>query len=250
LPDTLDGFCTAIHELFPRIIDTKYLATCQGGDLHASPTLQEIAEGLESQELPDIVTHADYSKYHMTQAFHEAGYDSLLTATIFLRLAAKLGVDSQTTDIQEAISEASFKTAVDNFHELVIDGREHVQEPVSLPPMEKSPASGSAKNRKRRKNKGNQGTTKTGDARFASLNKFDSLVPGESTSSEESAPGDWLDPSTSQNAPHPIEARQRQPMELIPPFDDTKFWSTFGNRLRVFGTQETMLEIAPWGTDM
>lgn len=27
LPDDLDGFLLAIHELFPRIVDTKYLAT-------------------------------------------------------------------------------------------------------------------------------------------------------------------------------------------------------------------------------
>jgi poly(A)-specific ribonuclease len=54
LPETLPEFCEAMHELFPRIVDTKYLATHDGGDLNASPTLQEIAEGLESQPLPDI----------------------------------------------------------------------------------------------------------------------------------------------------------------------------------------------------
>lgn len=54
LPETLQEFRVAIHELFPRIVDTKYLATYNGGDLNASPTLQEIAEGLETQELPGI----------------------------------------------------------------------------------------------------------------------------------------------------------------------------------------------------
>lgn len=54
LPDTLDGFCEAIHALFPKIIDTKYLATHAEGDLNASPTLQEIAEKLQDQPLPDI----------------------------------------------------------------------------------------------------------------------------------------------------------------------------------------------------
>ena len=54
LPDTLQEFCVAIHDLFPKIVDTKYLATFTGGDLNVSPTLQEIAERLEKQKLPDI----------------------------------------------------------------------------------------------------------------------------------------------------------------------------------------------------
>jgi poly(A)-specific ribonuclease len=54
LPDTLDGFCEALHEVFPRIIDTKWLATHAGGDLNASPTLQDIAESIEDQPLPNI----------------------------------------------------------------------------------------------------------------------------------------------------------------------------------------------------
>lgn len=260
LPDTLDGFCDAIHELFPKIIDTKYLATYDGGDLHASPTLQEIAEGVENQALPEIVTHAEYSKYHETQAFHEAGYDSLLTATILLRLAAKLGVETQTTNVQDCSSEASFKTAVDDLHDLVIDGREHVQEPVSIPPMEKvmgsentipAPPSKPSKKKKkknRKNNKNDQDPTKTPDARFASRNKFDNLMQQEeSTSSEESAYSDWnVGKSADQSEAYPIETIQRQPMELIPAFDDAKFWDTFGNRLRVFGTQETVLKIAGW----
>ena len=54
LPDTLEEFCDALHKLFPRIVDTKYLATHAEGDLNASPTLQEIAEKLEQQPLPVI----------------------------------------------------------------------------------------------------------------------------------------------------------------------------------------------------
>ena len=61
LPDTLDGFCEALHEEFPRIIDTKWLATHAGGDLNVSPTLQEIAEGLEDQPLPEIGMHPSTS---------------------------------------------------------------------------------------------------------------------------------------------------------------------------------------------
>jgi poly(A)-specific ribonuclease len=54
LPDTLQEFCVEIHELFPKIVDTKYLATFAGGDLNASPTLEEIANGIEMQKLPNM----------------------------------------------------------------------------------------------------------------------------------------------------------------------------------------------------
>jgi poly(A)-specific ribonuclease len=54
LPDTLSEFCTEIHRLFPKIVDTKYLATFAGGDLNASPTLEEIAEGIKMQKLPEM----------------------------------------------------------------------------------------------------------------------------------------------------------------------------------------------------
>jgi poly(A)-specific ribonuclease len=34
-------------------------------------------------------------------------------------------------------------------------------------------------------------------------------------------------------------------MELMPKFDEP-FWGEFGNTLRVFGTEETVLKIAEW----
>jgi poly(A)-specific ribonuclease len=57
LPETLQQFSEAVHELFPRIVDTKYLATHDGGDLNASPTLQSIDASLSVQELPEISKH-------------------------------------------------------------------------------------------------------------------------------------------------------------------------------------------------
>ena len=106
LPDTLDEFCALLYGLFPKIIDTKYLATHAGGDLNASPTLEDIAKGVQAQPLPRIVTHEDHGKYNDTEAFHEAGYDSLLTATIMLRLAAKLGAERESEEKMEKTEQA------------------------------------------------------------------------------------------------------------------------------------------------
>lgn len=90
LPDTAQEFFDIIHELFPVVIDTKYMATHNCGDINPRSSLQEIADQLELQQYPLIETHKDHRKYEDTTAFHEAGYDSMLTAQIALRLSTKL----------------------------------------------------------------------------------------------------------------------------------------------------------------
>ena len=197
MQDTLQGFQDAIHELFPKIIDTKYLATHAEGDLNASPTLQDIALHLNNEPLPHIITHADYPKYQDTEAFHEAGYDSLLTATIMIKLAAKLGAErgevvpaplsgnspgkvdmpartaAATTPPVSQANIAPAEQFAEYVQDMVKDGREKVHKPVPLPPLEKPQP---AKTNKRTRNK--QGGKKNQVAeqrRFETKNIFDSL---------------------------------------------------------------------------
>jgi poly(A)-specific ribonuclease len=283
LPDTLQGFQDAIHELFPKIVDTKYLATHAGGDLNASPTLQEIAEGLANQPLPSIVTHPDHSKYQEKEAFHEAGYDSLLTATIMIRMAAKLGAErekrSTQSDAPRNKVSPQAKGANSHIQDSIRDGREKVFKPVPLPPVANptspvpTPLTGRQKRKNKKKNKPSPET------RFQTKNIFDSLremsinpeddADNVSRSlSPESEPAidfnDAENPTTWEDQPAteagnwaneiyvqdksgwvPIEQSERHAMELIPKFDDA-FWSEFGNTLRVFGTEEAVLKIAEW----
>ena len=283
--DTLQEFNDAIHDLFPKIVDTKYLATHAGGDLNASPTLQEIAEGLSDQLMPNIVTHVDHSKYHETEKFHEAGYDSLLTATIMLRLAAKIGAErakQETAANASDISDGSFKSAqstINNVDDIVRDGREKVVKPVPLPPVEE-PADQSENEKKRKsKKKKDKKAKETDTRRFHTKNIFDSLrelrvnPEGDSSAAEED--DDALDFNTVEAGPSgawaeepdaaaaaasswqnqvyvqdktgwvPIEQSERHAMEIIPSFDSA-FWNEFGNTLRVFGTEEMVLKIADW----
>lgn len=272
LPETLQGFQDAIHELFPKIVDTKYLATHAEGDLNASPTLQEIAEGLSSQPLPTIVTDADHSKYQDKVAFHEAGYDSLLTATIMIRLAAKLGAQREKPlSGGDAIS--SEDLAMQDF---IRDGREKVQQPVALPPIDLGPCLSGRQNRRQKKKLRSEQRSKGVQARHANtknifetlremrLNPDDaaetsSLPESEATvdfeSTEASAwdeqpaadAGSWADGVYVQDKTGwvPIEKSERKAMELMPAFDDD-FWSEFGNTLRVFGTQEGVFKIKEW----
>ncbi|PSN74015.1 CAF1-domain-containing protein [Corynespora cassiicola Philippines] len=274
LPDTLHKFTEAIHALFPRIIDTKYLATHNEGDLKASPTLEKISKDLQSQPLPDIVTHTAHTKYHNSTAYHEAGYDSLLTATIMLRLAATLGDDwkSQPMDIDHdsASSEKSFMTAL---HEQpgalsVEDGVEKVTEPVPLPPAVHVPTTAESNFNKRKGKKNKTAPEIRSSSRFHTRNVFDSLRALSLNDEEDEASDDtdaahevfdqygnsikeskkpWqMEPYDGfKPVEYPINAIERKPMELIPEFD-SDFWLEFGNKLRIYGTQETKLEIAHW----
>lgn len=269
----MDGFQDAIHDLFPKIIDTKYLATFAEGDLNASPTLQDIAQGLSNQPLPEIITHPEHSKYQNIEAFHEAGYDSLLTATIMIKLAAKLGVERGEKILPPLLKNISNNPngyggtpPGGDVQDFINDGREKVQKPVPLPPVESLQPKLSKKQQKKSK----QAAKKAETQRFQTKNVFDalsemSLNPDGSSSSadeEESsvqntetatsgtggdqtnqAPGSWENTPPVQKTP--LEQMERRPMELIPHFD-SKFWSEFGNTLRVFGTEEAVWRIAGW----
>jgi poly(A)-specific ribonuclease len=278
LPDTLQGFQDAIHELFPKIVDTKYLATHAGGDLNASPTLQDIAESLAKQPLPSIVTHPDHSKYQEKEAFHEAGYDSLLTATIMIRLAAKLGTEREKQSTPSGKdAQPPVKASNGSPHDSVLDGREKALKPVPLPPVadltcsSRVPLTGRQKRKNKKKNKPSQET------RFQTKNIFDnlremsinpdddtedadapeSLSPeldfhdAENTKTWDEQPvaeaGNWQNEIYVQDKSGwvPVEQSERHAMELMPKFDEP-FWGEFGNTLRVFGTEETVLKIAEW----
>lgn len=293
LPDTLAEFNTSLHGLFPKIVDTKYLATHAAGDLNASPTLEEIARTLQAQPLPIIVTHENHDKYNATEAFHEAGYDSLLTATIMLRLASKLGAEHSQAGLVEAeqilspvmsiskpelgrqASEGGIKLTTDSPNDYVADGREKVQDPVAVPPVESAIITTGRKNRKtKRKGKrsANEGVsahrfaTKTVFEKLRELSLHDNQGSPEASEEDEvveddSSPtagqarfrgstevnGSWVDEEYVQDETGwvPIKKPVRQNMEMIPGFEE-HFWSEFGNRLRVFGTLEREIHIADW----
>jgi poly(A)-specific ribonuclease len=272
LPETLQGFQDAIHDLFPKIVDTKYLATHAEGDLNASPTLQEIAEGLSQQPLPNIVTHPDHSKYQEHEAFHEAGYDSLLTATIMIRLAAKLGAqqEKQSNPLTGVTKASTPPLPDDNTQIFIRDGREKVHKPVPLPPIQApEPLTGRQKRRQNRKKH-----KPTPEARAHTKNIFESLRemrldPDANADANDTADADASSPPESptlnfddtQDAPAgswandifvqdksgwvPLEQSSRRAMELMPAFD-APLWREFGNTLRVFGTEEGVLKIADW----
>lgn len=73
------------------VIDTKYMATREALiDSRQSSSLQDLHQDLKSQCRPQICLPEGFRSYQNRHVLHEAGYDSYLTAQIFLKLAAKL----------------------------------------------------------------------------------------------------------------------------------------------------------------
>ncbi|KAK6437382.1 hypothetical protein LTR95_006416 [Oleoguttula sp. CCFEE 5521] len=90
LPDSVAEFSKLMHKHWPLIVDTKYMATHNCGDINPASSLEEIATQLEHSEMHIDELDPLHSKYRDVQVFHEAGFDSWLTAQIAIRLSMKL----------------------------------------------------------------------------------------------------------------------------------------------------------------
>jgi poly(A)-specific ribonuclease len=193
-------------------------------------------------------------------------------------MSAKLGAErekqSAKSDDPGNKSLSPVKEPNGHLQDSVRDGREKALEPIPLPPVAdlSLPVSASLTGRQKRKNK--KKNKRSPETRFQTKNIFESLremsinpedntedVP-ESTSSEidfndaentkwDEQPvaeaGNWANEIYVQDKSGwvPIEQSERHAMELMPKFDDA-FWSEFGNTLRVFGTEESVLKIKEW----
>ncbi|KAF2808790.1 CAF1-domain-containing protein [Mytilinidion resinicola] len=290
LPDTVDEFQKAIHKLFPLIVDTKYLATHNCGDISPFSSLEQIEEKLRLQRIPDIQIHKDHTKYVQgTNSFHEAGYDSLLTANIMIRLSAKL--ESDGTYIEEVVLsdedewfEASeyitggVAPAIDDApspEEISLHGFRSVLKPAnstfsasnSPVPSPVRPQNPSGSNKKGKKGKTGKLTGKA-VSRFGMATRFDQLrIEEEEELSSSSSPtqaqktppvdewGNQPDDGSSSRAwdvdepahdhegPYALpKAEEKAPMVVMPQFGSA-FWKVYGNKLRVFGTEEGVLEL-------
>ena len=93
LPGTVEEFQQEINHFWPMVVDTKYMSTHNCGDINPVSSLEQIADQLSEQEKPVLEVDKEHKKYENVEAFHEAGYDSFLTAQIAVRLAAKLEKD-------------------------------------------------------------------------------------------------------------------------------------------------------------
>ncbi|KAL4742383.1 ribonuclease H-like domain-containing protein [Aspergillus similis] len=110
LPDRVEDFQSMVHKHFPILIDTKYLATHDCGSINPTSSLQEINDSMLGISEPKMSIHPHYARYEIENIDHEAGYDSLLTAQIFIKLSAQLGAGSQVKSV-ESLSNTSLMAA-------------------------------------------------------------------------------------------------------------------------------------------
>lgn len=85
LPPTVEEFRERLHDLFPAIIDTKFVSSCFS-EKYGRLSLGEVERDLSTDDnLPAIHTPNLFSRYTQSAFLHEAGYDSYITAKSTLR---------------------------------------------------------------------------------------------------------------------------------------------------------------------
>jgi len=103
LPPRIKYFEEEIHHLFPFIVDTKYLATHGADSMNPRANLKELLAQFKKVHIPLIVLHEQHTAYGSSFGRdHEAGFDSWMTAELFVKLVAKLHHNRR--EIEEDIS--------------------------------------------------------------------------------------------------------------------------------------------------
>lgn len=90
LPPTVEEFRDRVHDLFPAIIDTKYVSNCFS-EKYGRLSLGEVEKDLALEtDSPVMHTSSDFSRYTSQAFLHEAGYDSYITAKVAIQMSSKL----------------------------------------------------------------------------------------------------------------------------------------------------------------
>ncbi|KAK4540188.1 hypothetical protein LTR36_009686 [Oleoguttula mirabilis] len=237
LPDTVTEFQRKLHALWPVIVDTKYMSTHNCGDINPVSSLEQIAAQLSAQQEPEVVVGKDHRKYENVEAFHEAGYDSFLTAQIAVRLSSKLELEGAYVDgdakgvngVANGVHGMKLNAATPSTHELLasnanglasitasgvtngtVNGTTAISEPEGFTPSVQG---------------------------FRWKRNGDPTVPGQSGADDPFV----YDPK---NLKHRYENPElAKGIERGMPKLGSDFWRVYGNKLRVFGTEESVCRL-------
>ncbi|GFF70510.1 54S ribosomal protein L17, mitochondrial [Aspergillus lentulus] len=229
LPSKVEEFQSMAHELFPVLMDTKYMATHNCGSINPRSSLSELNGNLAKKAIPKISIHPQHFKYTTQKIEHEAGYDSLLTAQVFIRLSAQLrdgGVDLPQQKSTKGAQDTS--NLQQTYQEVASDA--YAERRLQT-------TSGSAKN-----SFGSKSRPSTTESPKAPTNRllgtrFD-LLEIEEAMDEVDSNIHIDDRRLSLGPTDSVEVMQKAANgELIPRLG-AEFWKVYGNKLRVFGTLE------------
>jgi poly(A)-specific ribonuclease len=209
LPDTVEQFQQKLHAAWPVIVDTKYMSTHNCGDISPVSSLEQIAHQLSHEKKPTVDTFAKHDKYRDIEAFHEAGYDSYLTAQVAVRLSSKLRREGTFTDTVPG-EEKKKRSVTDRMAALKLASEAAAE--TGFTPSDPS------------------ADWKThGDASVVTRNPYEA-IPYESLSN--GGPSRYIAPNETLSSG-----------EGMPRFG-TEFWKIYGNKLRVFGTSEGFCDLS------
>jgi len=90
LPPNVAGFQRTIHKVLPFVMDTKYIASEGQDSMSSQPKLKDLLREYKKQNIPRIYLHEEHTTYNGMEKEHEAGYDSWMTAELFVKLSLKL----------------------------------------------------------------------------------------------------------------------------------------------------------------
>lgn len=271
LPDTLDQFRDKVHNLFPAIIDTKFLSSCYS-EKHGRLALGEVYEdlNLDQSALPQLYTSGEFDRYMNSMWLHEAGYDSYITAIVAIKMAAKLNRDGSSRkkdhdrQLQEVAAAAAdhpaqfgvsenYVTAAETKDELKKDQlsetSQNVKESaksglISLPAAISSVTSklsGSSGNAQNDSTPASQAPSAIARVRslFASTSIYDKLDEGTMPGEQKAEPS-----TTSPENEEELKTRLVKEGRLMPRWqEEVGFWDFYGNKLQVNGTQEGVLTL-------
>lgn len=258
LPETVTEFAREINKRWPVIVDTKYMATHNCGDINPASSLEEIARQLEYQEKQVDELDELHSKYKNVEVYHEAGFDSFLTAQVAVRLSMKLEREgAYVDDLEEGGVKINGPSAVVGtavgkgkgllsvaFSALSMNGVANEPPPPTPPSAAPAPINAWSNGPP------NPATPKAKQAPRANSPQL-SLSPRAEAFVPSSLGGSWkrggdptLGPVAADDPFNPQNfTKQRQVAEGpgisdgMPRFSGD-FWRVYGNRLRVFGTEE------------
>lgn len=89
LPKSVEDFRREMMSLVTLVVDTKFLGSAELGR-YAHTELGALEGSTQRYALPLIKTPSDFDRYAEKKSPHEAGYDSLLTANIAVKLSAHM----------------------------------------------------------------------------------------------------------------------------------------------------------------
>ncbi|KAJ5783064.1 hypothetical protein N7457_004838 [Penicillium paradoxum] len=206
LPDTLAGFQAAVHDLFPVLADTKYLATHDCGSLNPMSSLEQLNTNLANIENPKIEIDPGFSKYKFRKSTHEAGYDSMLAAMAFIKLAGNIQRGA-SIPFGKAKTSAKAKTQTTAASSLVASVM-----------TQSSKENGPKKE-------------------FSDFFDLEDEILPKIKEAQIAQPGISLTDTGSERITRLVSQGI-----LLPRLGDP-FWNVYGNKLRVFGTQERVIQL-------